>query len=344
LLAAGACGRTGLLEDIGGGADTNPDGAVGANGDGDAGGSDGSADGGSAGPDADPNAGVIVVASYQNNPVCLAVDATNLYWCDYGTGAGDGYVMATAIGGGTMPRAITNGGDDPWAIAVHNGLVYWSSYGNSGSDGSIKSAPISGGFATTLAALQTYPYSLAVTDTDLYWTQRFDLNGTVNQVNLSQPGVITALASNLPYPTELTSRDGVLYWTSYVQTGAVYTMPTAGGPYSTLQGAQDFPFAITTDAKNLYWATRSGLYQQPLAGGPAKQIAPAAQRIIDIASDGETVYWADYFQQTVTSVPVGGGAVSTIASNQNGVRSIAVDSHNVYWVNYLDGTVLQKAK
>ena len=340
-----ACGRTGLSDDFGGGQSKGGATSAALEAGAEPSVSPGDDGGDTSGHD-DGGGGAIVLAAYQYAPVCLAVDESTVYWCNYGTGAGDGYLMATAIGGGGKIRAVSSGGDDPWAAAVRNGVVYWSSYGSSGSDGSVKSAPVGGGFATTLATLQTFPYSIAVTDTDVYWTQRFDLDGTISDVDLAEPDTVITRANSLRYPTELAVRGDALFWTSYLGNGGVYTMPTSGsgGAFSTIESSEVFPFAVTTDAQNVYWATRDGLYQRPLGGGPVKQIAPAAQRIIDIASDGQRVYWGDYYANTVTSVAVGGGAVTTIASEQNGVRSVAVDAHNIYWVAYLDGTVMQKAK
>ena len=90
-----ACGgRSGVLldyvEGTGGGGGVDGGTAGDGGGGGSSSGGDAAADHGGGGGDGGPHDGMLVLGAYLFNPVCVAVDATTVYWCEYGTGAGDG--------------------------------------------------------------------------------------------------------------------------------------------------------------------------------------------------------------------------------------------------------------
>jgi hypothetical protein len=63
----------------------------------------------------------IVVASGQNNPSYVVVDATNAYWTD----SNGGTVMKAALTGGA-PVTLASGQGSPAYIAVDSTSVYWT--------------------------------------------------------------------------------------------------------------------------------------------------------------------------------------------------------------------------
>jgi len=64
-----------------------------------------------------------VLASGQNQPGDLAVDATNVYWLNDGTGNDDSSVVKVPIAGGA-PVALASAGAMPRHIAVDGATLY----------------------------------------------------------------------------------------------------------------------------------------------------------------------------------------------------------------------------
>jgi len=64
------------------------------------------------------------LASMQDSPAGIAVDAANVYWTTF---ANAGTVMKVPIGGGT-PTTLASGQPNPNDIAVDATSVYWTNY------------------------------------------------------------------------------------------------------------------------------------------------------------------------------------------------------------------------
>jgi hypothetical protein len=106
----------------------------------------------------------------------IAVDATQVYWANYGESNEptntNGTIMKVPLGGGTA-TTLASGQHDPYAIVVDSSNVYW---GNAGTqteaynDGAVMKVPLGGGTPTTLATGQGGVYGIAVDETSVYWT------------------------------------------------------------------------------------------------------------------------------------------------------------------------------
>src|ERR1700679_964936 len=64
--------------------------------------------------------GAIVLATGQSKPYGLAIDATHVYWTNYGTTGADGQIMKVALEGCPLPQptVLASGQGEPTSVAV----------------------------------------------------------------------------------------------------------------------------------------------------------------------------------------------------------------------------------
>jgi len=301
----------------------------------------------------------ITLASNQIDPFAIAVDATNVYWTNSGSGVSDGAVMRCAITGcNNSPTTLASGQSFPQGIAVDATSVYWVVFGSGLSNGTVMSVPVGGGTPVTLASGQSQPLGIAalplplvpgMTATSVYWTNTAQntTTGTVMKLALGS-GTTTTLASAQNFPYAIAMDATSVYWTdyggppSYID-GAVMKMPLGGGAVTTLASGQNIPYRIAVDATSVYWTDESSgtVMKVPLAGGTPVTLAAGQNGPEGIAVDNTSVYWTNPGGQTLMKVPLGGGAPTTIATG-TGTSAIAVDATNVYWTTF--DTVMKIAK
>jgi hypothetical protein len=253
-----------------------------------------------AGVDAGPDGGgIVTIASGQQNPYAIAVDAVSAFWLNYGTCGGgscagsigynfDGALVAAPLTGGSAVTLATHQAT-PLGLALPPGergtchqcesSVFWvngGTYDNQGNyrhDGSVVRIPLGGGTPTTLFSAQESPSAIAVDHENVYWTNAGTFNSATGAYN----------------------NDGA------VLQGALSTTTV-----STLAAGQTYPVAIGVDTTHVYWSN-------------AGQFGVSANLLPGTGS--------------VASVPIGGTAVTTLASGQDKPGALAVQDPNVYWVN-----------
>jgi hypothetical protein len=213
----------------------------------------------------------VKLADTENEVFAIAVDATRLYWTEFGPNR-TGSVRAVPLACG-VPVVLAANQDVGGALAVDATRIYWSAgipsqdAGPGGSQGVILSMPLAGGAPTTLvtAAAGYRPYAMAVDGPSLFWAEvqsgGMDCVGTSHVVTLPGNGSArVVLASAFGAGGFVLSPDTV-YYADYgpvpcgpndpTGTGDVAKVPRAGGPVVTLASGLSAPSALVLDGANL---------------------------------------------------------------------------------------------
>jgi hypothetical protein len=220
------------------------------------------------------------LASGQNNPQRIVIDATNVYWTNEGSSVQglapsntDGTVMQVPIGGG-VPTTLASQQFLLGEIAVDASSVYFAvdvSPGNATLfSGAILKVPIGGGAVTTIASGQYKPGGLSVAGGNVYWSVPY-LN--------SSPGALLRTGSAGGSQIELAS--------TYLQYDQPWTRTTA------------------VDGANLYWLDDHSFKKMPLTGGATTEVRGDVSTfaITDFTVDETNVYWTDYGSSKVLKTP-----------------------------------------
>ena len=284
----------------------------------------------------------IVLASAQEGPWAVAIDASNVYWTDFFSGT----VTAVPIGGGA-PTALASGQINPCSITVDATNVYWAA-----ADGVYK-APLSVGAAVRLATGSAS--SIAVDGTNVYWTDNGVSSGigSVNYVPIAG-GSVTALATAQSAPLAIALDSTTVYWVSY-GAGTISSVLKSGGSTTVLVTGQHDPTALVVHSGVMYWTTYMGgtVMKANVNGSSPAQLASGQAGAGTIATDGTNLFWAtvstnpggsvapDYVPMLMTLALPSGTPTLVIDSPATG---LVVDSTNIYWTDTEAGTVSQVAK
>jgi sugar lactone lactonase YvrE len=279
----------------------------------------------------------IAIATGQNTPNGLAVDAANLYWT-----TSDGNVVKAPSTGG-QATVLASGQHAPWGIAVDANNVYWV---NAVTPGQVMSVSISGGTPIVLADLQQRPFKLAISKGVLYWTN--NSGGAVMKLPLAGGSAIK-VAERQGSPVAIAIEGSALYWSSIGQ-GAIRSSSIVGANamITTIAADQDATTLFVLDG-TVYWANveleddHGTVYKLPPGGAPvALATSPAP---IAAVSDGVNVYWSDAGNNTIRKVPIDGGTDSVVAAEQASPTEIVIDRNAIYWINAVpNGTIMKVAK
>jgi hypothetical protein len=290
-----------------------------------------------------------LLASGQQQPTSLFVDATDVYW---GSEAFDGAVMRLSKAGGT-PTTLIDNQYQPAPVLVEDGYIYWAAGG-----GTFLRRLLNG----TTTEILNWGDETLVEDADaFYW----GVGGRILERSRTT-GDITTLAAGLPQlEPNLVLANSRIYCA--LEDGKIVSLPISGGeqPVTEVGGLSAGGVFIATDGTSLYWVdeTARSVSSWPLGGGAVRKLAdtgaePAAIGVVD-----GFVYWAnmapcslDPFTEMIDptkcignwpslqKMPVAGGPITTIATGYLRILAIAFDDTYVYWADYDAGTISRAPK
>jgi hypothetical protein len=220
------------------------------------------------------------------------------------------------------------------AVALNTALdktnAYWIE--SAGSTSLIHTVPKIGGTIATIATQQNDPLGVAVSPTDVYWTNANTVV-TAPKTAMSSTGTVFASGTG-PVGIAIDATD--VYWTE-VSSAMVWKRPLAGGSATMLDSSQTGAWGIALGSGFVCWVaqTDGNVMMVPTGGGKHVTIASAQQKPTYIAAVGNDVYWTA--DDGVWKATVGSGAPTLIAKQQT-ATSIAADAAGVYWTT-TDGFV-----
>jgi len=197
-----------------------------------------------------------VVVTDQAEPKGIAVDASGLYWVNFGNiknAYKDGQIMALPWGE-SVPKVLTGNLASASRVAIDDTNVYWAVPGNkmqSLPDGKILKISKSGQGFDTVADAQSYPEFVAVDGKLVYWGTYG--GGVVMASADGGAPQILGCCYGAPLNIELDAEN--IFFTSYKAgdaKGKLYRMPKGGGEAVLL--TTDPAFYLTQTATLLFYA------------------------------------------------------------------------------------------
>lgn len=281
----------------------------------------------------------LVLASGQDVPNTIALDASNVYWMNFGKSAlNGGLLMTVPRNAGAEPKALAKV-LDPGGLAVTGGLAYYTSYsGKAIFQVSLSTA------AKEIAKTAGNPSSLAVSGGWIYFGDEGTTTWTLTKVNTSggQPTVVFANQSDV---RSLTVLGSTLVWANRLS-NAVLSGSTGGGLVRTLASVAK-PSGVVMDSNNAYVAGSGQIVRVPLYVGSAVTLVPGLKSPQSLALDGRWLYWSDHGtgagDGSLMRIDIKDGGPTTLASNLTRPAQIAVGGDAVYWTDSGAGTVQKLA-
>jgi hypothetical protein len=248
-------------------------------------------------------AGQTLAGGISNDAPALIVTATDVL-------VADGYrIKRVPLAGGVVETVAVEADQSPVESLVSDGTnVYWDV------GAAAHAAPLAGGPINVLtsgpAGFNRGGQMRLAANGNLYWWGTDNTNNDVLSIP-SGGGALTVLAEGLPNLTAL-AVDGTAVYVGSAETGAIISVPFAGGPAVGIANSGSFPnYGLTeleVDDGNVYWVDVNHIARVPVAGGdpyPVVDFMPAVNTfgLPVIAFDAANIYWTEPLLQDIRQAP-----------------------------------------
>lgn len=229
------------------------------------------------------------------------------------------------------------------ALAVDRNAAYWIDE----ADGTLTRVPKRGGvtmliFSATGGAF-TGSESIAVDDTDIYWTAQTKQTSALSHMNKNGGKTTTVASGSSASPLTCVVVDfGAMYW---VSGGAIMKASKDGGAAASIAGGQHGANCVAVDDDRVYWSvggTDAKQYKDGAIvaaakkGGAPKVVVKDAERAANVHVDESNVYWVS--GDKVMKAAKAGGAATAIATAPGPVGDLALDARFAYFTSYKSGS------
>jgi hypothetical protein len=243
----------------------------------------------------------------------------------------DGVVRLEKPQGSSQKLLAQNYGTTALTVGLDATSVYWIE--SAGTMSIIHSVDkLNGGTPTILAKGQAIPLGIAVSSTDVYWT---NAAAVVTAAKTAMSSAGTTFASSQG-PVGIAIDANNVYWTD-ITAASVFKKPLVGGSTQTVAMTQGSPWGIAVSKDVVVWAakTAAAVRMAPIAGGGVIDLATGVSMPEHVAVVGDVAYFTS--SDAIWRADLIGQSSTAIVTSQS-PTGVAADSSGVYWTT-ADGHV-----
>lgn len=288
--------------------------------------------------DGPPTGSPVDLATSQQTPVGILLDATHVYWMNLASPANPGAIMRLPKGGGAAaPGVFAPALTEPRALCADSTFVYVTARNDGGCVGSgmLSKQKKTGGMGTQLSgSCNNLFFGCAAHAGIVYWAAADGAIGSVRDDGTGQV-TLTSVAG-----ARLVAADGANVYIGATNQIMMSSNGADAGDVVVFANALGVA-ALAIDATTVFWVDGKGIHKlgKAVPGGAAIDLAVAQDGASAIALDESNVYWTSAGDGTVKSTSKNGGPITVLAKGEGDPRGIAADATGVYWTNHGDGRV-----